>query len=930
MMKVNYRYILAGVCIALFFVVFTAVASATIYVPDDYAKIQWAVDNASVWDTIIVRDGTYTENVDVNKRLTIQSENGSDSTIVQDANPDDHVFEVTANYVNISGFTVTGAIGDWTAGIYLYDANHCNISNNNVWSNNGYGIWLYVSSNNNITNNKCLNNHGGILFSSSSNNNLENNNCSNNDYGICLAWSGNNRIENNKCNSNNDYGIHHYSSSNSIIIGNTFEKCGIIIYGYSLEYTNTHTVEDNMVNGKPIYYYKNTEGIIVPEDAGQVIIANCSNMVVKNINASSASIGIDLAYTINSIIENNTCSNNKRGVGLLSSSNSNITNNICNSNGLGIRLHNSSNNYIKKNNCLNCWSSIILSEANNNLVSNNNCSNSSLEGINLGSSNNNSISNNTCLNNHEGIKLGISNNNCISNNICSNIRWIGISFLNSNNNNIYLNNFINNRYNVYSPNSTNIWNSTSKIPYTYNGNTYTNYLGNYRDDYTDIDADNDGIWDNPRSIESDKDYHPLVDPFQSYITPLSPENLLTVPFFSQRDHVWKNKKLDHSPYTIGGYGCALTSVAMVSNYFGHDTDPDRLNTTLTAAGGLDIYGMLHWKQLEQVTGGKLKWIGWAAASWETIDHELSERNPVIANVSYPTTGYPYHFIVFIGKIGDSYYFLDPYDEQKEIREYPNGKLDTYTLRNLRIYHGTSSITITAYSPVDIVVTDPDNLTVSKQTNEIPGASYTEDDVNGDDEPDDIIFIPYRKTGEYLISVVPEVGASPDDKYTLVVSTESANTTLAKNVSISEIPTEPYVFVSTFYFDTGSSNNPYPSISGTHNGTIKLNQTIEVQKLYTYPCAGTGGHTEYARIWNSTLDVNATWSGYNGDWHNVSFNKSFTLVTNETYNYTIRTGSYPQIHHKTELPTANGWINCTKVIDANGKSYNDRIPAIMVW
>ena len=37
----------------------------TIYVPEDYAKIQWAVDNASAGDTIIVRDGTYTENVDV-------------------------------------------------------------------------------------------------------------------------------------------------------------------------------------------------------------------------------------------------------------------------------------------------------------------------------------------------------------------------------------------------------------------------------------------------------------------------------------------------------------------------------------------------------------------------------------------------------------------------------------------------------------------------------------------------------------------------------------------------------------------------------------------------------------------------------------------------------------------------------------------------
>jgi hypothetical protein len=38
-----------------------------------------------------------------------------------------------------------------------------------------------------------------------------------------------------------------------------------------------------------------------------------------------------------------------------------------------------------------------------------------------------------------------------------------------------------------------------------------------------------------------------------------------------------------------------------------------------------------------------------------------------------------------------------------------------------------------------------------------------------------------------------------------------------------------------------------------------------------------------------------------------------------YNYTIITGSYPQIHHRLTLPAANGWINCTKYRDANGGS-----------
>jgi len=103
--------------LVLFTMVFAAMASAdivsksdgahssvTIYVPDNYAKIQWAVDSASAGDTIIVKDGIYKENVDVNvNNLTIQTQNGSPSTIVQAVNPEDAVFRITANHVNIRG-----------------------------------------------------------------------------------------------------------------------------------------------------------------------------------------------------------------------------------------------------------------------------------------------------------------------------------------------------------------------------------------------------------------------------------------------------------------------------------------------------------------------------------------------------------------------------------------------------------------------------------------------------------------------------------------------------------------------------------------------------------------------------------------------------------------------------------------------------------
>ncbi len=138
-----------------------------------------------------------------------------------------------------------------------------------------------------------------------------------------------------------------------------------------------------------------------------------------------------------------------------------------------------------------------------------------------------------------------------------------------------------------------------------------------------------------------------------------------------------------------------------------------------------------------------------------------------------------------------------------------------------------------------------------------------------------------------------------------------------------------ILLATSVFNTGLGT--YPSISGTFNGTIKPNQTITVYKLYTHPCPGTGGHSEFVRMWNSTgWNVTATWEGYKGDWHTISFNKSFSLKANEEYNYTIKTGSYPQIQHKDALLTANGWINCTEFVDTNSKRYNDWIPAIRLW
>jgi hypothetical protein len=100
------------------------------------------------------------------------------------------------------------------------------------------------------------------------------------------------------------------------------------------------------------------------------------------------------------------------------------------------------------------------------------------------------------------------------------------------------------------------------------------------------------------------------------------------------------------------------------------------------------------------------------------------------------------------------------------------------------------------SPADMIVTDPDDLTISKDLNEIPGATYTEIDINADGDPDDVVNIPDRKIGDYLVTVIPEPGASPTDTYTLGVSAGGVTIVLAENVQIADIPSEGYIVRST--------------------------------------------------------------------------------------------------------------------------------------
>jgi parallel beta-helix repeat protein len=119
------------------------------------------------------------------------------------------------------------------------------------------GIRLYDSSNNIITGNTLVND--GLSVSLSYQNTVEDNIVNGKplvyledalDYKVeRLYFSSNNIISDNNVSNNNWHGIKLDDSSNNIITGNTLVNDGLSV---SLSYQNT--VEDNIVNGKPLVY----------------------------------------------------------------------------------------------------------------------------------------------------------------------------------------------------------------------------------------------------------------------------------------------------------------------------------------------------------------------------------------------------------------------------------------------------------------------------------------------------------------------------------------------------------------------------------------------------------------------------------------------------------------------------------------------------
>ena len=510
--------------------------------------------------------------------------------------------------------------------------------------------------------------------------------------------------------------------------------------------------------------------------------------------------GIDLSGRTNVAVRNTQITNFYYGIYLYSSSGNIIRdNNMTNNRGDGIKLSVSSENSIIGNNMTNNLDGIGLVDSEDNRIFENNVSDNTSSGIYLWRSNNNRIVWNEVEFNNLGIWLGESSNNFVCHN-----------------------NFADNsqQSSIYSLGYSNVWNDV----YPSCGNYWDNYaiVDSYRGPNQDQPG-SDGILDTEYFIdENNTDNYPLVNPcVLARIVKNLTEALIGRPYLTE----------DGNQFTKGWMN-------------GRFVDPEEIEY-------LDCSGLVYWSYSKAY--GATRYSPWDKNSYTAIDKkEVMFHNPIAfegAELQYwynceiisreelaisdllffdtPRKGNPDHVAVYVGgpfpfeygqgevfmyntieatAWGDNIitvaFFETASGYMTTLRPSTGGsrQLEVYYYGRVRIpvdlkFGQARMLGIPVKSPVNLVVTDPEGFTVTSNFREVSNMVYLELDTDGDDELDDMVVVLERKIGDYTIGVVPKSGAAPNDTYTLEVFADNTTTVMAQNVSIIDIPSNPYIVTS---------------------------------------------------------------------------------------------------------------------------------------
>ena len=257
-----------------------------------FNSIQDAINSANTQngDTLTIGEGNYTENIIINKTLTLTS---NKNTTIQTSNPNNPIITITNTGTGstIQGLKITGATH--SSGIYINSANNCTITENTI-TNSNYGI--NANSNNAIITNDTITNitSDGLVV-----------------YGSNAVITGLNVYNVSGTGIRlNDNGYGHATYSNATLTDNNVSGTGIRLndngYGHAT-YSNA-TLTDNNVsgNGNGIIIY-NTNGVTLSRNVATGeksvgIYVNGNNAIITGDNVIHDNNGTGLWVSGNNIV----------------------------------------------------------------------------------------------------------------------------------------------------------------------------------------------------------------------------------------------------------------------------------------------------------------------------------------------------------------------------------------------------------------------------------------------------------------------------------------------------------------------------------------------------------------------------------------------------------------------------------------------------
>lgn len=367
------------------------------------------------WDPA-TRIATLTQ--DLNESIQINSNNltlDGNGYIITGSNTGNGIYMNGRTGVIVKNLTVRS----FSYGIHLHNSSGNIIQSNLVEQIAAQGIYLNLSSNNTLNGNTANNNHTGIHLNSNSNgNNLTSNNVKQNLFnGILIQGSSGNSLTGNASSNNGQaatllssaYGLYLLDSTGSILRNNEMNNNYLDLRVFSWTGTNyNHDIDtSNLANGKPIYYLKDATGLTLDAstNAATIYLIRCTNITVRDLSFDKQFAGIVMRDSQNCLVENVEVSNSYIGSYQMYSGNTTYINNKMSDGYFGILV----------TPAIDTTTNILL----NNIISNN------IDGISLNGRDNN-IEGNTIKDNTRGLYLWNIGPNRVKNNIITGNTEYGI------------------------------------------------------------------------------------------------------------------------------------------------------------------------------------------------------------------------------------------------------------------------------------------------------------------------------------------------------------------------------------------------------------------------------------------------------------------------------------------------------------------------